>query len=129
MTISEMTNEELNSCLAIEVRGWIVDSYVATGRLGLAWYCDEEMNDIVAVKNWNPTEDLNQAVECAEKLQSDGYYFEILGHIASPQFRKAGNYDVGVWCPIDKPRIGSGEHESLPRALSEAVLMAKRETK
>ncbi len=119
MNISEMTNEQLNEALAIEVMGWILDSSVTTGRLGLAWYCNEEMDDVIAVKNWNPAEDLNQAVECAEKMYPE---LEI-------QLGRIGLKGYEVFFMWFDESIHDGYYAVIPspaRAISEAVLMARR---
>ena len=53
---------ELNEFMATEVMGYIVDS-----ANWLDYYGDSKTNEfIIAVDEWKPTEDLNQAMMCAE---------------------------------------------------------------
>ena len=112
---SEMTNQELNEALAVEVKGW--------HKLLGFWY--NESDEIQCEReDWNPAEDLNQAVECAKK---ETYALRIDWCVGGEPTCSAW-----VWFPVenlDGERVNAeymAIAESPARALSEAVLMAKR---
>lgn len=106
---NEMTNEELDEALAIEVMGWHIFGY-EWHELGGKYVMD--------VNDWHPTTDLNQTWECLEKFKG----YEILKSC----YRK--NYSVRVWEEFGLVNrcAGTVVSDNLPRALCEAVLMAKR---
>ena len=127
MNISQMTNEQLNEALAIEVMGWVRDgdkywSEMADGKAPRLW------SFVGLCGEWNPAEDLNQAVECAGELYKmndrnillPAYEF-ILEQQSREYYRAhmkwfAGRVQEGFYVVGNSPA----------RALSEAVLMAKR---
>lgn len=122
--ISSMTDSELNEALA-EWRGW----HKRQTGTGYPWYwCEPDyMEDslyrhsgksVMMCSEWQPTTDLNQAVECAEKWKNvaeerniaivytwSGYHI---------QFR------------VGNKIVGETKVDDLPRALCEAVLVAVR---
>ena len=120
MNISEMTNEELNEALAVEVMGWGMEN---------GFFVSPTLKDgkeiVCFVWEWTPTEDMNQAVECLN------YWLNVTGSLV--EIKKMDNkyWEVELWRESPKtapenPLNGVATDESFPRALSEAVLMAKR---
>jgi len=120
MDYSQMTNEQVNERLAVEVMGWEKEktwfdglhNYIEYWTLG---------NGIPVMDNnigksycsfWQPTTDLNHAVMCAEKIGREIYIEKRVG----------GDYWVMVGELSDNPSVA--ESASLPRALSEAILQA-----
>ena len=129
MNISEMTNEQLNEALAIEVMGWKKHPDM----MGSWWIMDEDKfagyiwkpHPPFAFDIWKPAEDMNQAVECLN------YWLNVTGSLV--EIKKMDNkyWEVELWRESPKtapenPLNGVATDESFPRALSEAVLMAKR---
>jgi len=63
---STMTNDQLDEWLAVNVMGWMLD--LVENEWGLRYYRDADGKSVMDARLWQPTCDLNQAVECAEKI-------------------------------------------------------------
>ena len=114
MTITEMTNEELNSCLAVEVMGWEHKGYKYY--LGDVLQYNDTSQEFNWYEVWNPTENLNQAMECAEKFPG----YEIMKHTTEPTIK----YRVRIWAEHGGGTVRWGKTPA--RTLSETVLQVIR---
>jgi hypothetical protein len=114
---NEMTNAELNEVLAVEVMG-----LAKLHHEGVLRYVEgrEKYTSIV----WNPAEDLNQAIECAEKLWAGGYPCVEL--MTERRFIEGNNIEWRAYVDNGCCRWWESINQSPARALSEAVLMVKR---
>ena len=122
-TISEMTDEELNNAVAVEVMGWY-EQYDA-----LAWewaYWSTEKDAEVAentdfdfyLNEWNPCEDIRQAWQVVEKMRSMGWSY-VVGDEAGIYYCKFIN--LYITC--------SDEANTQQRAICQAALDAVRNKK
>ena len=102
---NEMTDREMDEALATEVMGWTVGGDMFLEPLpSISPSVEPWWDTVIFREDWHPTENLNQAIECAEKYCYRSIdYFLNCGDMAS-----------------ETREITS------PRALCEAVLMAKR---
>lgn len=116
--ISEMTDQELNDAVAIEVMGWhkqedgicwITSDDRYTGFL-YKKIADEELIGI-EVSYWDPTHDLNQCMEC---------HRIILFQLHNEEYLTA--FDIVVWHPF-------GKVHATARQRCIAMLMAVRDSK
>ena len=111
---SQMTRDDIAEQLAVKVMGWYLD--MVENEWGLRFYKGADGNAVMDIRLWKPAEDLNQAVECAEKLRPmwiwdlDG---TDIGFTAT--LKKEPTYQI-VKTAVSKT--------SPARALCEAVLMA-----
>ena len=105
---NEMTDREMDEALATEVMGWHPVEreggwYLRVGEVG------------IRKDNWHPTENLNQAVECAWETS----YITINKFADKKKWRVTVDYKGdGCYC--------NSFNTSLARAICEAVLIAKR---
>ena len=121
---NEMTDPELNEATAIEVMRWQKD--------GSDWWKSHSIGHhqiMSSLNNWHPTTDLNQAIECLHEYaqigeELDGYW-STHPHLWSISNGDSDSLDV---CIGGKSfvQVGQKELDKLPRAICEAVLMAKR---
>ena len=119
MKPNEMTDQELNEAIAIEVMGW---------HEFMGWWCEERLSHRNApdgkehwrkykTKDWNPTHDLNQAWMLVEKFKGTSLSVHIYCGFALN----------GVQISKNLKEISFVEFKDNPaRALSEACLTAKR---
>jgi len=115
--ISEMTNEELNNAVAVEVMGWKkyippgdekFAKYVLNDNLELAHYCF----------SWKPAENNDAAWQVMEKMLKLGWSY-VIGDESGIRYCKFIN--LYITC--------STESDTQQRAICEAALNAIRENK
>ena len=115
--VSEMTNDELSECLAIEVMGW---EYRKKYESYYRWVDSKNYELVCGKAEWNPAKDTNQTFECANKLCNNkgGRYWGI----------RISPYIDGYFAEFHSKQeeIFRACRNHPARALSEAVLMAKR---
>ena len=120
--ISEMTNEELNNAVAVEVMGWKkyippgdekFAKYVLNDNLELAHYCF----------SWKPTENNDAAWQVAERINKLGYLV-----IIKTWPKEYGNLPSCSLVNKDNDRAFSIA-TTANRAICEAALMATRNKK
>ena len=114
-TISEMTDEELNNAVAVEVMGWEYGDHFITGANSYR-IVGRKTTTYTKANNWYPTTDYNQVFQVVEKMD----YFAVRRH-------KAGGYWRCICVYQDGLSIGA-ESASAPRAICEAAVMAVRES-
>ena len=113
-TISEMTDEELNNAVAVEVMGWH-EQYERGYR---AEWVGEHERDGEDVENWNPSTDIKQAFQVVEKMRSMGWSY-VIGDEADIYYCKFIN--LYITC--------SDEADTQQRAICHAALDAVRAKK
>jgi hypothetical protein len=118
MKISEMTKDELNFALAIEMMGWHLEAGLWKDKDGVVM-CNAYAGE------WNPAEDMNRAMECAETMWKMGYNVDV--SIEYP-FKEGG---IIFWRAYVewKNKWWESVNGIHTRALSEAILMAVRGAK
>ena len=116
-----MTDDQLDEWLAVKVMGWTLD--LIENEWGLRYYRDADGKSVMDARLWQPTRDLNQAVECVEKLRDErGYLMRIY-------YQTETKYLVWFVLYSDKngrilKEIWGKPNAILSRALCEAVAMA-----
>ena len=110
--ISEMTNEELNYAVAVEVMGWSKES----NEHGQKIYTNADGYEYVG--NWLPTTHIFSAWQVVERMRKDKWWYEIYTEYTDPEyFAKFGSGDWPVY---------SSSCETQQRAICEAALKAIR---
>lgn len=118
--ISNMTDEQLNEALAIEVMGWTEkERYYQSDGTTYKFYVYGD-NKTCVKENWNPTHDLNQAFEVLDKWHS----FSTC-NISHAIYRNGEKYLVTLDC-LPFQSVAQVKHKSLARAICEAVLTVVR---
>lgn len=138
-TISEMTNEELNEALAVEVMGWnkgcILGGYpdyycwsdeINEEKYHWSWMEEienekEKYNAVMECSEWQPTTDLNQAFEVLEKyINKDNT--RIQTDTLEGNFWEVRIFRYGE----ESGYLGRAVEKSLALAICEAALQAVR---
>ena len=109
-----MTNNELDTLMAVEVMKY--------ERVTASSYGYDE--PIVSTGNWSPTTDLNQAMECYNKIKYDrayDFFYCELVHLGNGYWCFRNHTDEGLSCEKEI----SATDESAPLAICKAILKAK----
>jgi len=126
--ISEMTDEELNEALAVEVMGWVKSIETKDNKVFMNCWAEsledylvgESLHRIMEQSLWRPTNDPNQAFEVLDKVYID-FTIDVQ--------RSAGQWGVEIDGSNGYGRVKVGKWlwtNELPRAICEAVLQAVR---
>lgn len=111
---NEMTDDELNSAMAIEVKGWQIGGNMYIESLPHTYLEEPQYNTVMGISGWYPTADLNQARECVEACN-----YHIM--VRYDPLRDSHKWTV---CGHDSKRVADTDNPA--RAICEAVLQAKR---
>jgi len=103
MKVSEMTNDELNYAVAVEVMGWKATGGYYTGDF-----------DDPAYGNWHPTESISDAWQVVEKMREKKFGFSLVAALTD-------DTNKNIWMAIFAFGLVV-EHKSAPRAICEAAL-------
>jgi len=112
--ISEMTNEELNYAIAVDVMGWEYGDHFITGANSYR-IVGRKTTTYTKANNWYPTTDYNQVFQVVEKMRSMGWSY-VIGDEADIYYCKFIN--LYITC--------SDEADTQQRAICEAALAAVR---
>lgn len=122
-----MDKQEINRRMAEEVMGWKRPEMGNEEQRNTGWVTDLPVKEnVIAESEWNPTEDLNQAMMGMEKLIARGC--DDVELIYGSERVADGKWSAGFWYPgMDQkysPRIGFVFDKSLPVAICLACLEA-----
>lgn len=70
--MTDISNEDLKKVMAMQVMRWTI---VKIHR-EYYWYTIKDAKQIIRIDKWNPPTDLNQAMQCVEKLHKESYIAE-----------------------------------------------------
>jgi len=109
-----MSDDQLDEWLAVNVMGWMLD--LVENEWGLRYYRDADGKSVMDARLWQPTHDLNQAVECAEKWKkvAEGRNIEIV-------YTWSGYH---IQLRVVNKVVGESKVDEFARALCEATAMA-----
>jgi hypothetical protein len=115
---SQMTNEQVNERLATQVMGWHDSEcgWWADGIDNVKFFITERDKQDDSDTVWNPAEDLNQAVMCAEKWTNSVENGRIFTEYSNTTWQVAAMRKGATHIALIA--------DTLPRALSEAILQA-----
>jgi len=118
-----MTNNKINELLAVEVRNFSFRHRNDEIEDSLPYYWDLDKNEYAClVKDWSPTTDMNQAMECWNKMFEDGFYIDLLTTNCLPD-------GLEFLCKVSHIDGSIDEYEvydkSAPLAICKAILKAK----
>jgi len=120
--ISEMTNEELNNAVAVEVMGWeasIEPKHNCWGN-NIPKQCYAIIGG--GKQEWSPTVFISQAWEVVDKMKGNAW------HIFVETLDNDKRW-VAYFSSSDDTVVVEAWHESAPRAICEVALNAIRENK
>ena len=112
---STMTDDQLAEWLATSVMGWMLD--LVENEWGLRYYRDADGKSVMDARLWQPTRDLNQAVECADFMANLGYSWSV-DNIEND------HYHASVYRPSTEIIYFGDATDNPARVLCEAVAMA-----
>ena len=129
-SISEMTNEEIDHAIAIEVMGWkiihdknyceSVGAYLYVDKNGNTHFLRYDRPNVYSGEiKFSPSTEFSQTWRVVERMREKKFGFSLVAALTD-------DTNKNIWMVI----FAFGlivEHESAPRAICEAALMAVRE--
>ena len=109
-----MTNNELDTLMAVEVMGYKLDHenmWLDKDKEYTYSYCSswEKKQQLNCISSFTPTTDMNQAMECVDAAGIE---------IVITRFKKKGNYQVGFGTGY---RFGAENCKELPLAICRTI--------